>query len=62
MDEAHALLTANGGRFFGLPFIGYAVITYRNDDANAVTPGVLASYASATEHKRTRLFETGEGN
>ncbi len=37
--------------FNGLPVLGSAIISYRNDDANDVVAGVLAAYASSTEHK-----------
>ncbi|NND66521.1 MAG: hypothetical protein HKN19_02940 [Halioglobus sp.] len=50
-DPGHFLDTADGNTFFGLPVAGFAVITYRNDDANAVVPGVLAAYSSTTDHK-----------
>jgi len=61
VEEARSLPTADGGSMVGLPVIGYTVITYRNDDANEVIPGVLAAFASTTEHKRTRRVEPAGG-
>jgi len=52
-DESHQLETASEQTFRGLPVSGFAVITYRNDDANAAVPGVLAAYSSVTRHKRS---------
>jgi hypothetical protein len=52
-DEGHVLTDDNGAELKGLPVTGFAAITYRNDDANEAVPGVLASYASTTEHKTT---------
>ncbi len=50
-DPDHFLDTDDGNTFFGLPTVGFAVISYRNDDANAVVPGVLAAYSATTGHK-----------
>jgi hypothetical protein len=52
-DAGHVLTATTGEEFNGLPVTGFAVITYRNDDANEAVPGVLAAYASTTEHKTT---------
>lgn len=50
-DPGHFLTTNDGNTFFGLPVAGFAVITYRNDDADVNVPGVLAAYSSTTDHK-----------
>ena len=50
-DPGHFLDSNGGDRFLGLPTIGFAVISYRNDDADAVVPGVLAAYSATTDHK-----------
>jgi hypothetical protein len=52
-DVGHTLTASTGEIFEGLPVTGFAAITYRNDDANEAVPGVLAAYASTTDHKTT---------
>jgi len=52
-DPGHYLDTSDGHTMFGLPVTGFAVISYRNDDASQLVPGVLAAYASSQQHKRS---------
>jgi len=56
-DTQHFLNSSQGQTFRGLPVIGFSIITYRNNDADDLVPGVLAGYASVVPHKRNVVVD-----
>ena len=49
--EGHELQAESGDIFLGLPVIGFAVQTVRNENANPAADSVIANYAASVEHK-----------